>query len=295
MDNILVFDIGGTSIKYGIISSDGVLLESKETPTRAMEGGPEVIRRTINIAKTYSGFSHIGISTTGQVDCTNGSIIFAADNIPHYTGYKIRKMFQKDFSVPIAVINDVNAVALAEVHNGSGKGYQNVLCLTYGTGIGGAVVIDGNIYLGSNGSAGEFGHMATHGKDGIDCTCGNRGCYEVYASTRALVKSIEKATGQRLSGIDIFQPSRRDDPVFSSIIEAWTDEIAIGLSGLCHAFDPDCVILGGGIMQQKCVFDSVRKKVLSRVMPSYRDVTVKQAALGNTAGLFGAYLAAVQL
>mgnify|MGYP000622865576 CR=1 FL=1 len=134
----------------------------KEWDTNASRGGACLMARAVAILHTYGDFDAIGISTAGQVDSEQGSIYYANDNIPGYTGTKIRDILEAEFGVPVAVENDVNAAALGELYFGAAKGAENFLCLTYGTGVGGAIVIDGSIYPGSTWSGGSFGGILTH-------------------------------------------------------------------------------------------------------------------------------------
>ena len=162
---ILAFDIGGTAIKYSICEDDK-LLNVNEIPTNAMMGARHVMDTLKGLTNTLSkdtSFDAIGISTAGQVNAETGSIIYANTNLPGYTGTQIRTELEELFHVPVAVENDVNAAALGEAIYGAGQGHSDFLCLTYGTGVGGAIIRDREIYHGSSFSAGEFGAMVTHG------------------------------------------------------------------------------------------------------------------------------------
>jgi len=285
---IAVLDIGGSVIKSGIIENGTMSLKLK-TPANAHLGGPYIIDIAKKILQGYSNFCCIGISTAGQVDSENGIIRYANKNIIDYTGMKIREIFQNTFNVPIAVENDVNAVAVGEAVFGASRDVKdkNFLCLTYGTGIGGAIVIRGEVFKGAVFSAGEFGHIITHGKKN------ETGYYEDYASVTALVKNVQTIMPELNNGKKIF--SNIDNPAVKEIIDNWIDEILYGLASLIHIFNPSLIILGGGIMVNDYIIDSLRQKLNMHIMPSFSGVVLAKASLGNEAGLWGAgYLAGLK-
>ena len=286
---ILVFDIGGTEIKYALCDENFNLSDKKSIPTNAYEGGKRIIERIVEIAKTFDGVDRIGISTAGQVDSKKGMIIFATDSIPGYTGTQIKQIIETEIGVPCAVENDVNSAALGEAHFGAAKGKENFICLTYGTGVGGAIFLDGKLFTGNSFSAGEFGHFITHA-NGKSCTCGGCGCYEAYASAGALTRAVAEKTGRQLNGREIF--AEFDNPEIREVIDAWIDEIVIGLKSLVYIFNPSLIVAGGGIMNEKYITDEINKRLASQIMPSFRCVEFKKAQMGNDANLLGAaYLA----
>lgn len=194
--------------------------------------------------------------------------------------------------VPVAVENDVNAAALGEAWFGAGRGYSDFLCLTYGTGVGGAIVVGGRIYGGADGVAGEMGHILTH-PDGLPCACGQRGCYEQYASMSALLHSAQRSFSQIHNGRELFE-KLPEQPELAQIVAAWEMEIVYGLVSLVHIFNPSLVVLGGGVMSQNSVLQEIRTLLYPRVMQSYRGVEIAGAQMGNHAGLYGAFTLARQ-
>lgn len=289
MKQTFVLDIGGTSIKYGMISAEGRLFDEGETPTHAEEGGRALLGRVVSLAEQRRGsFEAIGVSTCGQVNRAEGSILYATDNVPGYTGTQIGKTLRETFEVPAAVENDVNAAALGEAKFGAAKDFENFLCITYGTGIGGAIVLNGRLYAGRNGSAGELGHMITHA-GGKPCTCGGRGCYEAYASTGALSRMAAEALGGEWNGRSLFEALRAGNDRVRAVVDGWCEEIAVGLASLVHTFEPEAIVLGGGIMREPYVLQLLQERVPQMVMQSFRGVRLVSAALGNHAGLFGAF------
>ena len=286
---ILAFDIGGTEIKYGFCDENFNLSEKNSVPTNAHEGGKRIIERIVEIIKNLGGADRIGISTAGQVNSQKGEIIFATDTLPGYTGTKIKEIIEAETGIPTAVENDVNSAAIGEAVFGAAKGCNDFICLTYGTGIGGAVFIDGRLYSGSSFSAGEFGHIVTHA-GGRECTCGGKGCYETYASASALVNNVKEKLGVEMNGREIFK--NFENPEIRAIIDDWIDEIVIGLKSLVYVFNPSLVVAGGGIMNEAYITDEINKRLIPGLMNSFRNLKIVKAQMGNDANKLGAaYLA----
>ncbi len=285
----LIFDIGGTEIKYALCDENFNLTDKKSIPTNAYEGGKRIIGRIIEIIKTYDNIDRIGISTAGQVNSVEGSIVYATDSIPGYTGTKIKEIVEKETDIPTAVENDVNSAAIGEAVFGAAKGCDSFICLTYGTGIGGAIYLGGKLFTGASFSAGEFGHIITHA-GGKNCTCGGNGCYEAYASASALVNSVYEKLDRKMNGREIF--AEFDNSEIRAIIDEWIDEIVTGLKGLVYIFNPTLIVAGGGIMNESYITDEVNKRLQKVLMSSFCGVKVVKAQMGNDANLLGAaYLA----
>ena len=284
----MVLDIGGTAIKSAI-AQNGVLSSVRETPTRASLGGAYVMSQAKEIISSYKdtyAFERIGISTAGQVNPVKGSIIYANHNIPGYTGTPVKEIMEDFFHVPVAVENDVNEAAIGEACYGAGKEEKDFVCLTYGTGVGGAVFINGSLYHGSSFSAGELGALIVHPEDRQPEIDMYSGCYEKYASTTALVAKAKEYDSSITNGKILF--SRIEEPQIRAIIDQWIDEIVYGLVSITHLLNPSCIILGGGIMEQPYIPDQIEQKLMPSIMSSFRGLKIKTAQLGNQAGMLGA-------
>lgn len=284
----IVLDIGGTAIKSGLYEN-GTLSEIRETATEAAAGGAHVVNRAKDIIASYRGicaFDRIGISTAGQVNPAEGTIIYANENIPGYTGTRLKDILEQEFQVPVDVENDVNAAAIGEASFGAGKNRSDFVCLTYGTGVGGALFANGKLYSGSSYSAGEFGAIIVHPEDRDASRDIFSGCYERYASTTALATSARKLDPAFSNGRIIFE--HLAEPEVQKVIDAWIMEIVYGLITIIHIANPSCAILGGGVMEQPYVLQQVKEKLFQNIMPSFGHVEIKKAELGNRAGMLGA-------
>lgn len=281
---IAVLDIGGTAIKSAVWDGKN-LLEQREYDTEAQKGGASLMKKAAAILHTYLPFEAIGISTAGQVNTTDGSIYYANENIPGYTGTKIRAILEAEFHVPVAVENDVNAAALGELHYGAGKGTASFLCLTYGTGVGGAIVLEEKVYSGSSFSAGSFGGIVIHPEQMLP---GKEfsGCYEKCASATALVREAKKIDPSMTDGRTIFQASDRLE--IRNCIDSWIDEIVYGLVSLIHIFNPSLILLGGGVFAQEYLLREVQKRTGRFLSSGFQNVVLRRAMLGNSAGMMGA-------
>lgn len=290
----MVLDIGGTAIKSAICE-DGVLSDIRETPTKASLGGLHVVTRVQAIICDYQDkytFDQIGICSAGLVNPLDGSIIFSNQNIPGYTGTKVKELLENYFHLPVFVQNDGNCTAIAEASFGAGQGENDFVSINYGTGIGGAIFVNGRLFSGSNFCAGEFGAIITHPEKHDPKTDFFSGCYEKYASTNVLIRKARNYHRSLLNGRTIF--SKLDDPEVRKIVDDWIMEVVYGLSAIVHMMNPSCLILGGGIMEQPYVQEQVREKLYENIMPGFRHVKVCSAKLGSHAGLLGASILHLQ-
>lgn len=279
----VVVDIGGTAIKSGVFVYSKVI-DLRTRPTRAERGADEVIRTVIEVISGYEDYEAIGISTTGQIHVKEGRVLFAGNNIPGYEGTELKRILEDYFHKPVFVENDVNAAALGEAYFGAGMGVDQFLCLTYGTGIGGGIILNGQLYRGAQYAAGEFGGILVHPKERNESDIFS-GCYERYASVSALVNRAKKEDASIDCGKAVID--RIQEPKIDKVVNGWVHEIAIGLVSLIHSFNPSLVLLGGAIMEQSVIVCRVRAEVRHMLMEVYQDVQIRPAMLGNTAGMYG--------
>lgn len=276
-------DIGGTNIK-ACLFEDGIAGPLREAPTLAKQGN--VLDRAAELAASLGDFDAIGISTAGQVDPDTGVIRYANENLPGYTGTDVKGFFERRFGKPAAVINDVYAAALGEGTRGAAQGNPDYICLTYGTGIGGGIVLGGKPYYGRGASAGVMmGGLITHPEAMVPGDPFS-GTYERFASTTALIAGAKKVDPSIGNGRQLF--ARQEEAPLKQVLDCWLEEVAAGICALVHCYNIPCVLLGGGIMEQPLVFNQAKRLTQERLIPGFRGVEIRQAALGNMAGLYGA-------
>ncbi|MGT2911705.1 ROK family protein [Streptococcus cameli] len=286
MGNYVAIDIGGTSIKYGLIDDSEQLIEGHEMPTEAHLGGPGIMEKVKAIVSGYltnQELAGICLSSAGMVDPDKGEIFYAGPQIPNYAGTQFKKELEATFAIPCEIENDVNCAGLAEVKSGSAKDSQIAICLTIGTGIGGCLVVDGEVFHGFSNSACEVGYM--HLKDGA---------FQDLASTTALVQYVADQHGDGFSqwnGLRVFNKATEGDAHSMAGIERMVDYLAQGIANICYVVNPQKVVLGGGIMAQEAIL----KPKLQAALASYLVASIAEktelvfAKHKNTAGMFGAY------
>lgn len=284
---LITFDIGGTSIKYGIFTlrkgQPAFVMQNEISSDARVLKGPGILQRVETLiakAMQQQDIEGIAISTAGMVDAEKGCIQYANDNIPEYTGLAFKQLLEARFHMPCWVENDVNAAAFGETVFGAGRGAAHALMLTIGTGIGGAVVIDHTIYHGYSGSAGEIGYMWVKDRH-----------FQDIASTTALIQHVEAKTQEAdLNGKIICARAKRGDAVCMQAIKELCSHIAIGVSSCACLMNPQIIILGGGIMTQKELFAPLMEAYLKQYMNEeiYAHTQLAFAQLGNRAGMAGA-------
>lgn len=278
---ILAIDIGGTMIKFGLVSLNGEVLVSDEIDTEAEKGVENLINKIDFIKKKYQTENILGIavSGTGQINNKLGKVIGGNPIIPGWIGTNLVEILEKKYSLPAILENDVNCATLGEKWIGVAKNFENFICLTIGTGIGGGIVLNNNLFRGDEFIAGEFGHIQT-----------KKGEYEKLASTTALTKMVEKKLNQKLNGKEIFELEKKSIPEYRLIIDEWIDNITDGLSSLVYIFNPSNIVLGGGVTKQgNYLLDRIRESLRKKISSSFeKNLNLHFAKLGNNSGMIGA-------
>lgn len=288
---IIGIDIGGTAVKYGLLTPEGKILESGEFPTEAGKGVDNLYENICKVIDKYFSNEVLGIavSGTGQIDGRIGKVIGGNPIIPGWIGTNLAEKLKEKYGVPAVLENDVNCAALGEKWLGAGKDVEDFICLTIGTGIGGGIILNGDIFRGETCVAGEFGHIQIV-KDGEQCLCGKKGCYERYASATALVKMVKEKLGKELDGKAIFKLEREGNQEVKEVVDRWIDYFTDGLSTIAYIFNPKLIVVGGGVTKQgDYLLDRIMDSLDKKLGENYKkNLKIKFAELGNNAGLLGA-------
>ncbi len=291
-------DLGGTFIKFALVSGSGeIIYHSKlsigpsSTRDDILATIHEAIELTIKSAKEKNlDILGIGIGTPGV--CCDGIVVGGADNLNGWSDVHLSKIFSEAFQLPVLIDNDANVMGLGETIFGAAKGCTDVIFLTVGTGIGGAIVANGNLYGGYKNRGTEMGHVTINHK-GIDCNCGGRGCLEAYASTGALIRQYSQMTGldeKKVDGFYLVRKYKEGEEAAVKCMEEHTDYLGHGIAGFINTFAPQKVVVGGGISESgQFYIDMISKSAMSYAMPDCAANTeVVGATLGNNAGCLGA-------
>jgi glucokinase len=306
----LGIDVGGTNVVMALGDGDGNVFAKKRIPTLAADGAVKVLRRIINAVEAMlaeagmpvSRLGGIGLGVPGLVDAKSG-VVRLAVNL-NWRQVAVSEVFRRYFGVPVHVDNDVRAATLGEYQFGAGKGFRHFLCLTLGTGIGSGMLLDGRIYAGATGCAGEIGHMVVE-PEGKACMCGNRGCLETIASGPSLVRFVQErmADGVATSLDDgeltvklIGLAFDAQDALAREAIRRAGNYLGFALANAVNLLNVERVIIGGGVsLLGDRLFGFIQREFQRHVLKGMGDgVEIVPAALGDEAGVVGALVLARQ-
>jgi glucokinase len=299
-------DIGGTSVKMGLVGPGGRVLARDSFATRGVRTRGAFLRLLANridalrlaAKKKHLKVAGIGVGAPGPIDVERGFVYFFP-NIPGWKNTPLRSLLERRLGLAVRVDNDANVMALAEYCFGAGRGARNLIALTLGTGVGGGLVIDGKLYHGPGYSAAEIGHLVIN-ENGPRCACGSRGCVETYVGNGYFVREIkrrlkrgEKSALRRsraaLSPLLVAQAAARGDAFSRRMWREAGGHLGTALAGLVNILNPERIILGGGLAQSGFLFAPVRAALRKKAFPiAARSVKVVPAKLGVDAGLVGA-------
>ncbi len=299
--HIIGIDLGGTQTKFGLVSSRTGLLEQGSAATPA--GGRDVLLAHLGRVAVEclerargSGFrpSLAGIATAGWVNPGDGSVVYATENLPGWTGTGIAAALHPRLGIPVAVENDANALAVAERWFGAGREVDNFVCVTLGTGVGGGCYVNGRLNHGAHFFANAIGHVMVE-RDGLPCTCGLRGCLEPYANSAALLR-YGASGGYADAAALIHAASAGEEPACRAI-RTQAGYLAAGLASIIHLLDPERIILSGGLAQENpLLFQELEAALRGRVTAwPRRRLSLMASPLGYHGGVLGAAACALEM
>ena len=299
MRHAIGVDLGGTSIKYALVDEKGNIHFENTIPSNGDISKDAVVSQLLKAVEDVSKFAKnnnkeivgVGIGTPGIIDNTERIVLGGAENIKGWENLHLADLIEEKTSLFVTVANDANTMGIGETIYGAGEGFKNVVFVTVGTGIGGAVIIDGKLFNGFDNRGTELGHVPLIA-DGKPCNCGSIGCLEVYASTSALVESFsERYKGsQEVDGRLIVKLFKENDPLAVEMLEQHCNYLGHGISGIINTFSPQRVIIGGGLSEAGDFYiEKVRKYAFKYAMDECAvNTEVISAKLGNKAGYIGA-------
>jgi len=314
---VLAIDLGGTKIAAALISSDNRVMDKTHSLTLVSEGLQPVTSRIFSMIDRLLSQSNtdparlygIAIAAAGAIDTDKG-LITSSPNLPGWINVPLRDIVRKRYGVDTRLVNDANAAALAEHRLGAGRGAANLIYITVSTGIGGGIIVNGELYSGTSGCAGEIGHM-TIDANGPECSCGNAGCLEVFASGKAVAgeakRRIKEGEQSRLTDIvsgdlegitaeKVAMAAQGGDRLATEVISRAATYLGVGMVNLVNIFNPEMIIVGGGLSKMgELLLGPAREVVRQRAFPLCAGaVRIVTAELGDDAGLLGATIYARQ-
>ena len=301
---LLGIDIGGTTVKLGLFNDEGDLLYMREIETRKIENGKYIlsditdsinsILEERNIPKEEIVGAGVGVPGPVKDDGT----VLGCVNLG-WPVFNVSQALEELLNIPIKVANDANIAALGEMYKGGGKGYEDMIMVTLGTGVGGGVIIKGQVIAGVTGAGGEIGHMNVNPHEKTSCNCGRKGCLEQYTSATGIVRLareiLEKESCdsklrsiENITAKDVFDLAKEKDKLSKKVIEKFSSILGRALSNIACICNPDVFVIGGGVSRAgEMLLNSIKESYLENALYATTDTEFKLATLGNDAGIFG--------
>ncbi len=300
-------DIGGTTVKMGLFDAEGCVLDKWEIPTVTANGGAAILP---DVAESILGkmqekgiekddVAGVGMGVPGAVD-GDGMLVGGAVNLG-WGVFNVEKVMNGYLDMPVKAANDANVAAFGEMWQGGGKGYSNLVAVTLGTGVGGGIIVNGQILTGANGGGGEIGHMQVENAETESCNCKNYGCLEQYASATGIsrlakrrlekddVPSVLREREGKISAKAVFDAVKAKDAVAIEIAETFGEYLGKGLATVACVVNPEIFVIGGGVSKAgEILFEYIEPAFMKYVFSPCKNVKFALATLGNDAGIFGA-------
>jgi glucokinase len=304
-DCVFAVDLGGTHLRAATVSGDGQIHFRHKQNTPRAESPNEIVSAIVQAARERQAVAAgqtiraISVVVPGTVNVAEG-IVVKAPNVSSLDGFPLAAALTDELNLPAVVENDANAAAVGEMWQGAGRGRTAIVCVTLGTGVGGGIILDGKLWRGVNDSAAEIGHMCVDPFGGVACTCGSRGCLEVYASATAIVRMTREArprhpnsilrSNVELTSEAIYRAGVAGDELALEVFRRMGIYLGIGLANLINILNPEMIVIGGGVVNGWSLFEKhVSHEVAERAFPiPAAQVKIVPAECGDDAGLLGA-------
>lgn len=271
-----------------------------EKPNEIVRALIDAVNACVPAAAEQGGaISAVSVVVPGTVNVADG-VVVKAPNVPCLDGFRLAAALESELDWPVVLENDANAAAIGELWRGAGQGYRTLICVTLGTGVGGGIILDGKLWRGVDGSAAEIGHIGVDPFGGVPCTCGSRGCLEVYASATAIVRMTREArpnypnsilhNTEDLTSQKVYEAGKEGDELAIEVFRRMGVYLGIGLASLINVLNPEIVVIGGGLSNGWDLFEKhMHQQVIERAFPiPARRVKIVRAQCGDDAGLLGA-------
>jgi glucokinase len=304
---VIAADLGGTNLRAATIDRQGKIHDRIKQRTPKAEKASEIVSALVSAARECESRSRdvgaeicaISVVVPGTVSVENG-VVMKAPNVPALDGFRLAAALESELQWPAILENDANAAAVGEMWKGAGRGHRTIVCLTLGTGVGGGIILDGELWRGVDGSAGELGHIGIEPFGGVACTCGSRGCLEVYASATAIVRMTREArprypdsplhTNEELTAKGVYEQGLAGDELALEVFRRMGIYLGVGMATFINIFNPELIVIGGGVAAGWDLFIShAREQVNTRAFPiPARRAEIAPAECGDDAGILGA-------
>jgi glucokinase len=305
---VFAVDLGGTHLRVALVDDTGRILKQHKQDTPKGDSADDIIDALVKVSEGWDcnelPVVAVSIMVPGAVDCAKAAVV-QAPNLPSLVNFPLKAELEKRLGWPVYLENDANAAVVGEMWQGAARGCRNVMSVTLGTGVGGGVIIDGKLWRGSHGSAGEIGHTTVDPFSGLKCKCGNIGCLELFASATAIVRMTREMlssfpdTSLRsddLTAEMVYDAGQAGDELALAVFKRMGMYLGIGLANLINLIDPQIIVITGGVVNGWDLFSSeMYRQVEERAFrTTAQQVKIARAECGDNAGLLGAARLALQ-
>ena len=305
---VFAVDLGGTHLRVALVDDTGRILKQHKQDTPKGDSAEDIIDALVQVSERWgcNDLPVVGVSimVPGAVDCAK-AVVVQAPNLPSLVKFPLKAELERRLGWPVYLENDANAAAVGEMWMGAARGCRDVVSVTLGTGVGGGVILDGKLWRGSHGSAGEIGHTTVDPFSGLKCKCGNTGCLELFASATAIVRMTREALSafpetslksDELTAEKVYDAGQEGDELALAVFKRFGVYLGIGLANLINLIDPQIIVITGGVVNGWDLFaGEMYRQVEERAFRTTAlQVKIAKAECGDNAGLLGAARLALQ-